>query len=110
MAFEYSPHGFGASPLNPARCKASVHEPGRGMFIHQCSRKPWKDGWCGQHHPDSEKARQEAASNRWAAETRAKERNSALGSVWWLRQNGHANLARQVEEAVAAHYAKDPTA
>ncbi len=42
------------------RCRASVSEPGRGIFIHQCLRAGKHKGkvegktylFCAQHHPD----------------------------------------------------------
>lgn len=37
------------------------------MGSHQCSRKPWKDGWCKQHHPDSEAKRREESMRRYQA-------------------------------------------
>ena len=45
------------------RCKASVYESG-GWHLHQCLKKPWKDGWCKIHHPESEKKREETKQKR----------------------------------------------
>jgi len=49
---EYKPSGRHDSPIDPDRCKASVYHA-TIWESHQCSRKPWKDGWCKQHHPDT---------------------------------------------------------
>ena len=65
MPSEYKPFGPHGRPVDPNRCKASVYSNDRAALFHQCSRKPWKDGWCKQHHPDSEKARQEASAERY---------------------------------------------
>jgi hypothetical protein len=35
----------------------------------QCSRKPWRDGYCKQHHPDTVKARNEASQARYDAKS-----------------------------------------
>jgi hypothetical protein len=32
-----------------------------------CSRKPWKDGFCKQHHPDTVKAYNDARHAKWKA-------------------------------------------
>jgi len=64
MSFEYRPHGLFASPFDPERCKASVHGAYRELRFHQCRRKPWKDGWCKQHHPDNEAVRRARSKQR----------------------------------------------
>ena len=65
MAFEYKQSSKWEAKFDPDRCKASVHGGGRSVRFHQCLRKPWKDGWCKQHHPDSEKARLEESQAHW---------------------------------------------
>jgi len=62
MAYEYEPVN-----RDPNRCKASISGEGKyGSFhAHQCSRKPWKDGWCKQHHPDTEAARRKQNEERY---------------------------------------------
>ena len=65
MAFEHKPYDRYSSPVNPDQCKASVPDGGRSMRDHQCHRKPWRDGWCKQHHPDTEAERREESSRRW---------------------------------------------
>ena len=61
----YKPHGLHGQPFNSSRCKASVSFDSRMVGFHQCQRKPWKDGWCKQHHPDSVKKRREEQQQRW---------------------------------------------
>jgi len=54
MPFEYKPHRDSYdAPIDPNRCKAAVSFGGRAVGFRQCLRKPWKDGWCKQHHPDT---------------------------------------------------------
>lgn len=65
MAFEYKPHGLYGAPIAPDRCKAAVHKEGRGVGQYQCSRKPWKDGWCKQHHPDTVAERRRRNQERY---------------------------------------------
>jgi hypothetical protein len=36
----------------------------------QCSRKAARDGYCKQHHPEAEKIRNQAASDRFQKEAR----------------------------------------
>ena len=50
------------------RCKEmKVSDGGRWPSFHQCYRKPWKDGYCKTHHPESIKARQEKAQKKYEA-------------------------------------------
>lgn len=39
-------------------------------YGYQCTRNASKDGYCGQHHPDAVKARQEASNKKWEEESR----------------------------------------
>ena len=64
MIHEYKSHGLYAAPVDPGRCRASVPFGGRSVSFRQCLRKAKKDGWCAQHHPDAEKARQEKSLER----------------------------------------------
>ena len=64
MSNEFEPrHGT----ANPARCKAAVHSCGV-PHARQCRRSPWRDGWCQQHHPDTEKARHDASLAKYREE------------------------------------------
>lgn len=48
MSFVYEQKMEGELPVDDERCKAAV-----GDFLdRQCSRDPWKDGWCMQHEPE----------------------------------------------------------
>jgi hypothetical protein len=55
--------------MDETKCKASVY---RGCWSRRsrCDRKPWKDGWCKQHHPDSVAARKEARDKQWTEKWR----------------------------------------
>jgi len=64
MAFEYKDADF-----DKKRCKAAVAFGGRRVDYYQCTRRPWKDGWCKQHHPDTVAARDAAALKRYQEET-----------------------------------------
>ena len=67
MANRYRPP-FPTDPrIDLKRCTASVHDQS-GWRPHQCNRKPWRDGWCKQHHPESVQARREASEARYRAE------------------------------------------
>ena len=90
MAFEYRPRDRFASPIDVNRCKASVSEPGRLIFIHQCQRRPWKDGWCKQHHPETEAKRREASRERYEREERAR----IAASPWTKLDQAHAEIVR----------------
>jgi len=46
------------------QCKEQMF---KDWHFHQCSRKAVKDGYCKQHHPDSVKARADAAQAKWDA-------------------------------------------
>ena len=65
MAHEYKSRDRYDSPFKSERCKASVHGPPRSLRPYQCSRKPWKDGWCKQHHPKAEAERWAQSEARW---------------------------------------------
>lgn len=87
MMSEYRPHGPYDSPPRPDRCKASVPFGGRRVDFHQCLRKPVKDGWCKQHHPDSVAKRRAQGEIRrkqiwargpWARLHKAQEENTRL--------------------------------
>ncbi len=57
-------------------CKKSVYvASGNWGHSHQCSRKAKVDGYCKQHHPDSEKAREEDRKAEWARETETRKNN-----------------------------------
>lgn len=63
--FIYKPHWSHDPALDKSHCLASVPDGGRSVGHHQCSRRPWKDGWCKQHHPDSVANRREESNRRY---------------------------------------------
>jgi len=44
------------------KCKENVMH---GFHLYSCSRKPWKDGFCKQHHPETVKARDEERTRKY---------------------------------------------
>jgi len=103
MPFEYKPHWPHDPKPDPKRCKASVSTHDRAALSYQCSRKPWKDGWCKQHHPDSEKARLEEVRRRseekWANSPAARTRREIE-----RLQNINAELRTACEALLDAAY------
>jgi len=98
MSHEYKPGSPYGRPVDPKRCKASVSESGRSLWYNQCSRKPWKDGWCKQHHPDTTAARRAQAQERYET----KHRNSP--SVQLRRANAEiVQLKERVAELEQIH-------
>ena len=53
--------------MNPNQCKETVADD-TGFHFYQCSRKPVKDGYCKQHHPDSVAERRRKAEEKYEAE------------------------------------------
>lgn len=112
MALEYKQGRLSRAPLDLSRCKAAVSVgDSRWPDIRQCKRNPWQDGWCKQHHPDTEAERAEAQHRRW----KQKYRQGPAGRMADLeegckvllvqrdelaRQN---NLLKQALGAVAPH-------
>lgn len=62
MAFEFN--GTTYNRRKDDQCKASGND-------HQCTRKPWRDGWCKTHHPDTIKAKDDARQAKWDAQRKA---------------------------------------
>ena len=71
MADEYRPDNRDRK-FDPTRCKAGVWSSERWARYSQCSRKPVADGWCKQHNPDVEAARQAASKANYEAQWRAR--------------------------------------
>jgi hypothetical protein len=63
--------------VNPDFCKEDVWH-GNSFHGVQCSRKPWKDGFCKQHHPANVQARREKRDAQWGAERKHKRQLRAL--------------------------------
>ncbi len=47
------------------KCKQSVYSANIWTKPHQCRNKAKKDGYCGIHHPEAVKAREEKSRKRW---------------------------------------------
>jgi hypothetical protein len=77
VTFVHTPRP-GYPPLDPERCKASVAHGDRAPTFHQCQRKVWKDGWCRQHHPDTEKAKQDRWEEEWQKQQRQWDKQDAI--------------------------------
>lgn len=91
------------SIVSENRCKKDVHSDG-GFHYHRCFRKIWKDGWCKQHHPETEKAARKAREAKWDAESKAREAH-------WARQRENARKARAYDVIMSycAHRGKFST-
>jgi hypothetical protein len=89
MASVYTQSNKWEAAFDPERCKASVHEPGRGVRIHQCLRKPKRDGWCEIHHPDTEKQREYSRDARYEAQQKANAEAAERRAVALLRELGY---------------------
>lgn len=94
----YTPHTAFKAKVDLTRCRAAVHEGGRGVGFHQCTKKgtkSWTDPDSGLmflfctgktgHHPDDEAARDAERRKRWdekeAAETRQRVRWGLAGAT-----------------------------
>ena len=62
--------------MDEKRCKERVvpNERWGAFHAHQCSRKIWKDGFCKQHHPETEKQRDARAREQWNAKNENSDR------------------------------------
>lgn len=58
---DYSPHSKYES-INPKLCRAGVWD---GYRPYQCAKPPTRDGYCGIHHPDAQKKRDEKRNAIW---------------------------------------------
>jgi hypothetical protein len=91
MAQIYEPSkgvtGYSSLPLDPSRCKAGVHGRHRWASYAQCGRKAVKDGWCKQHDPEAERARDAVAQEKF----NAGRRKDALG---WYGERWLTALAK----------------
>jgi hypothetical protein len=101
MAIEYKPGVRNHAPVNPVRCKASVTEKGRWSYPYQCKRMSWRDGWCKQHHPDTEAKRAKESQERYERQ-RA---NSPSRKLADLRQEYDAVLCQRDQLIKACEYA-----
>ena len=85
----YAPRN-GSAPVDHARCRADVHERGRGIRFYQCQRKKKVTdsqglGWCGQHSPAGvakSKAKADTRYENWAAEGARLSAMKAIGQAY----------------------------
>jgi len=88
------------------RCRASVHEGGRGVGFHQCGRKPTvtrevdgqEYGFCKQHDPVEVAKRNAASRAKWQTEYEAQKAAWALAA----RQKAALPLLVEAMSAIAA--------
>ena len=75
-------------------CKKTVYpnEQWGAFHGHQCNKKAVKDGYCAIHHPDYEKAKQEAQSKRW-------EEESKVRHALWKLQNAAPRMKELLKDA-----------
>ena len=89
---------------DPKHCKASVTDPW-AIQVRQCSRKPWKDGWCKQHHPDEEKKRYDATckayNEKWDRQFQIQNMAGVHAFISWLENKDEHKLVKLLEPLVA---------
>lgn len=73
------------SPVDPKRCRASVHETGRSCRSHQClqnAKHPTDPGgpieWCTTHSPAKCAEKRKAQEAKWNRETAAVDRRERI--------------------------------
>lgn len=76
---------------HPDYCKELAHH-GR-MGLAQCTRRPKRDGYCAQHHPEAKAAREAASRKAW--DEQAKRRRN-FEVAWGLSQATDAQLLAEV--------------
>ena len=74
--------------MSEERCKAMVSHD--AWHRSGCSRKAVRDGYCGQHHPDAEKARREASERRWEEQRKADATARERAAIALLTRLGYA--------------------
>ena len=67
------------------------HQRGVGGYFYQCQNKPIKDGFCGVHHPDAIKARDERRESEY-------QRKRKADALRWLQQDIGYIVMREVGE------------
>lgn len=93
MALEYKQNRGNEMPFDTGYCKNAVPNKGRWPGFHQCKRKPWQDGWCKQHHPDTEAQRAKERDERY----QQRYENSTAVQLAKLREN-HEVILHQRDE------------
>ena len=82
--------------MNKEKCKEKVSS---GSFLgsrYQCSRKPVKDGYCKQHHPETVKARREKSDRKWKEDSYRISRRDAF----WFVQGATEEDLKLLSEAI----------
>jgi hypothetical protein len=82
--------------MDEVKCKKVLPNRDRmdwGRTRH-CTRKPWKDGFCKQHHPDTVKKRQDDSMAAWKAKLEI-----SPGALLAKAQADLADLRARLEEA-----------
>lgn len=94
---------FGATGKgDPAYCRQSVHEGGRGVGFYQCCRKPTvfrcidgkEYGFCGQHDPEDVQRRRAKRDAKWAADYAARQAK-------WARADQEKAALAACKDAIA---------
>ena len=125
MTSEYKQHSIYKSPVDLARCRASVNtETGLAAVggHRQCQRKAkfpnHPDGqeklWCGQHDPERVKARDDARNAKHNREWEVrmwngKRRNLALQAYEHIAILGDVLEGDAMSKRILAHEAAKPT-
>lgn len=91
MSFRYRNTGLHDAEVDAKRCAASVSF-GR-IGIKQCARGCWRDGWCKQHHPDTEAKAESEREKRWKNKWEEITRNRAAGEQRLRDEGAKAALA-----------------
>ena len=72
--------------LDNSRCKEmGISDGSRSMRYHQCYNKPWKDGYCKIHHPDTVAARRKKSDEQYAIKQKQ--------SPWYLLSEAQKRIA-----------------
>jgi len=79
--------------MNKERCKERVFS---GWNNYQCSRKPVKDGYCKQHHPDTIKARKEKSEQKYKEYSY----NNSRRSAFWFVHDATEEDLKFLSEAI----------
>lgn len=98
MIFIWKPDRLGGR-VDMERCRASVHDGGRGCGFHQCGRKKVVEvdgiGYCKQHSPQGQAKRDRERDERHREEMdsfqRRESRNKARWTVFALVQEMRDN-------------------
>lgn len=88
--------------LDPTLCKEISNQGSWRHASRQCKRKPTKDGYCHQHHPDRYKERSARWEEGWKLENAARAANLRVTDLERAIINLVLSGAPVPEEAVTA--------